>query len=303
MSEQRPESDEYDVASSGAPAEVHSSNGTYADAAIGIAEPEPAEAGPAEAGPAEPEAPAAPAADDGTAFLADLARAMQATADAERTRVAEDADRRRDAHLAAIQERRESEAARMRELAAEDLKAIDAWADSERDRIAQERERRAAALQADLEASLSEHGAKIDQEIEGVEAAIAQYRTEVDGFFATIGQETDPVEIARHASRRPLFPDLDAIGVTEVAPEEPAVAVMDPDLRDPDPAVAWSQWNEPAPTADIAEPPAEETPSEEVEAVAVTAPAAEQAATGTVLQAVPVHRPFGFLRGDRHEDE
>src|SRR6266850_7607588 len=100
--------------------------------------------------------------DDNTAFLAELARAMKSTVAVERTRITQDADRRRDAHLAGIHARRESESARMRELAGDDLKAIDTWAEHERERIRHERERRAAGVRRDLETSLAEHGAKID---------------------------------------------------------------------------------------------------------------------------------------------
>lgn len=313
MSEQRPESDEFNVASSGAPADTFSSNGTYGDAAVAIAETaetdateEPmADETPTAAAdePVAGEAPNQAAPDDGAAFLAELARAMQAAAGLERKRIEEDADRRREAHLDAIRERRESEAATMRDLAAEDLKGIDAWAESERERIAQERERRAAALQEDLETSLTEHGQKIDREVESVEAAIATYRTEVAGFFATLGQESDPVEIARHASRRPVFPDLDAVGATEVA-DVPAVGVMDPASADPDPAVAWSHWNEERASDTSAEPVAAAEPVAVPAAEAVASPEPEPvAASGTVLQSVPVHRPFSFLRGDRQEDQ
>jgi len=67
------------------------------------------------------------AADDGTAFLANLASAMKEAATAERTRVSEDVDRRRETHLAGIETRRESEAGRIRELADDDRTAIEAW--------------------------------------------------------------------------------------------------------------------------------------------------------------------------------
>src|SRR5258705_4633209 len=97
----------------------------------------------------------------------------------------------------------------MRSLAADDLKAIDGWADEERQRIKTERERRASALDDDLKKSLAEHGSKIDREVEGVEAAIASYRIQVEEFFAGLDRETDPVAIARHAGQRPVFPTLD----------------------------------------------------------------------------------------------
>jgi hypothetical protein len=311
MTEQRPQPDADDMASSGAPADTFSSNGTYPDAAVGVAEPAEApetaeitDAADDEPTAVETESTAAePAPDEGAAFLAELARAMQTTAGLERKRLEEDADRRREAHLEAIQARRETEAATMRELAAEELKGIDAWAEGERERIERERERRAAALQEDLEISLTEHGSKIEQEIEGVDAAIANYRTEVDGFFAALDQETDPVEIARQAGRRPLFPDLDAVSTAEPNADQAAIGVMDPEAE-ADPAVAWSQWNEATaePAEATAEPTAEEA-SPAPETVAVTATSTDQAASGGLLQSVPVHRPFSWLRGEKQEDE
>ena len=150
--------------------------------------------------------------DDGTAFLADLAAAMKATADRERERVAEDVQHRRELHLASINERRETEVARMRELAEDDLRSVDVWAENERRRIQEVRERRAASVRQDLEASLAEHGSKVEREIEAVDKALEQYRMELDRFFQGLEKETDPVAIARHASRRPAFPALDRIG-------------------------------------------------------------------------------------------
>ena len=150
--------------------------------------------------------------DDGTGFLEQLAKAMKDTAGAERTRVTEDADRRREAYITSIHARRDMHAATMRKLSQDDLKAIESWAEGERQRIEQESERRAAGVRQDLEVSLAEHRAKVDREIEAVDSAISAYRSEVDVFFTTLDQETDPVSIAQHAARRPVFPDLEAVG-------------------------------------------------------------------------------------------
>jgi hypothetical protein len=320
MSEQSQQPDADGMASSVAPADGFSSNGTFPEAAVGIAEPaEPPEstatageatplemtAEPTDAVPDEPtadgtgSAPSEVATDDGTAFLAELALAMRATAGIERKRLEEDTDRRRETHLEAIRVRRESEAATMRDLAAEDLKAIDEWAEAERQRIDQERERRALALQEDLETSLAEHGSKIDREIEAVDAAIGAYRTEVDAYFVALDEETDPVEIARNAGRRPSFPNLDAVSAAEsetsgTTAEPVAVGVMDPGASG-DPADAWSHWNETTAPEDVAESP-----------VASDGPASEDAApvpqTASLLQSVPVSRPFANLGGEQHDD-
>jgi hypothetical protein len=165
--------------------------------------------------------------DDGAAFLAELARAMQATASEERTRAAAEIDRRREQHLAGIDARRTAEVERMRKLADGDLQAIDAWAERERQRIQSERETRAAALRADLETSLTEHGSRIDREIERVEAAITVHRSEMDAFFTTLDTEADPVAIAQHASRRPVFPTLESVA-TEAPTASDAAPASDP---------------------------------------------------------------------------
>jgi hypothetical protein len=162
-------------------------------------------------------------ADDGAIFLASLARAMQDAATADRTRVATDTDQRRDAHIAGINARRESEQARMHELADDDRKAIDDWVAAEQQRIQEEKERRTAALEADLKTSIGEHGAKIDREIERVEAAIVVYRADVDAYFGRLEGDSDPLVIAQHAARRPAFPDLEKIGHS-IEPGEDAKA-------------------------------------------------------------------------------
>jgi hypothetical protein len=184
---------------------------------------------PAVAESADPGAPTT-AVDDQTPFLVELVRAMQTAAGLERVRVGEEIDRRRHAHIDGVRARQASEADRIRELAAEDLKTIDAWADGERQRIDLERERRAGELQKDLETSLAEHSSKIDAEVGSVEAAITAYRAQVDLFFAGFDRETDPILIARQAGNRPAFPDLEAVAQTDIEPAtaasttEPAAA-------------------------------------------------------------------------------
>jgi hypothetical protein len=251
--------------------------------------------------------------DDAGAFLGELVRAMRTTVGTERTRIAADIERRRSEHLAAIQARRETEAQKMHELAADDLKAIDGWADDERQRIQRERERRATELSDDLKKSLEEHGSRIDREVEGVEAAIAAHRVEVDAFFAELDRESDPVAIAQRAGQRPVFPTLDATGGADAAPAsetsattpggaaEPApVAVMDADSGAK--AATPFGWNRPssAPAAtadtssDAGAPIDAADPEAQVAAAGDATGAA--AAAGTILHAVPSGRPLGWLR-------
>jgi hypothetical protein len=305
-----------------------------ADATVGSADAIEAEVAPTEAAASEnaesdvaASAPSSTDADDPATFLSELVKAMQTTAGVERARIATETDRRREDHLAAIQARRETEAQTMRELAAGDLKAIDGWAEEERQRIKAERERRAAALDDDLKKSLSEHGSKIDREIEVVEAAIAGYRVEVEAFFAVLDGETDPVAIARHAGRRPSFPSLgqpvaadapaeasagdapstDAAEVADApAAESAPVAVMDisPGANL---AASFPTWNASSPDAPVEATPdpligagtpglsAEGDAAEAAEPVAVAQGASDEG-SDTILHAVASGRPLGWLR-------
>jgi hypothetical protein len=151
-------------------------------------------------------------ADDGVVFLADLARAMHATAASEQARILEATERRRQLHIGGIHAREAAEADEIRELADEDVKGINTWADNEIKRLKLERERRITARREQLQIRLEEHRAVIAREVEGVEDAIKGYRGEIDRFFGAIESETNPVVIARQAGTQPVFPALDQIG-------------------------------------------------------------------------------------------
>jgi len=258
--------------------------------------------GPPEATEAAPaDALAAAAEDEGALFLAELVRAMQTTASLERTRIGEDTDRRREAHIQEVRAREAAEADRMRELAGDDLKSINAWAAGETKRIQLERERREKELNADLETSLAGYRAKIDREIEGVEAAIASYRAEVDLFFERLDRETDPVLIAQHAGRRPVFPTLEPVQETPGA-GAPLVGVMDAEaLAAQALAARIGAW--PGSPVTNAEPAAAGSPTDVVggeasgPAESVIAAAPPGSGNGdSLLEAVPAVRPMSWLR-------
>jgi hypothetical protein len=280
------------------------------------------------------DAAAAPASAEGE-FLAELARAMQATVAVQRVRIVDDAEQRRQAHVEQVRAREAAEADRMRELAAEDMKAIESWADGERKRIQLERHRRVAELHEDLDLSLAEHRSKIDREIEGAETAIAAYRAEVEAFFDALDRETDVVAIAQQAAWRPVFPALDlvaeGIAVTSgdtATTEEPTtdeppsasddsaadagsadsepvmVAVMDPEAP-AEPAESWTASPETDPETVAAEA-AGNGDSGDVHdpAEPVTATAGANSAMGSLFESVQVLRPMAWLRreangGDR----
>ena len=150
--------------------------------------------------------------DDRTQFLGDLARVMQSTVASEQTRNTELAEQRRKAHVDGIREREAEEIEELRELAKDDIKGIDAWSEGEIKRIKLERERRIASRREQLQTRLEEHRGVVGREVDAVEAAVANYRTEMEQFFGRLGSETDPIAIASLAGKQPAFPDLKAIG-------------------------------------------------------------------------------------------
>ena len=150
--------------------------------------------------------------DDRTQFLGDLARVMQSTVASEQTRNTELAEQRRKAHVDGIREREAEEIEELRELAKDDIKGIDAWSEGEIKRIKLERERRIASRREQLQTRLEEHRSVVGREVDAVEAAVANYRTEMEQFFGRLGGETDPIAIASLAGNQPAFPDLKAIG-------------------------------------------------------------------------------------------
>lgn len=280
------------------------------DEAVAAAGPEVVDAAQAEteaAAEAAAEQATTPASPDAAGdFLSELVRAMRTTVGAERTRIAADIERRRTEHLAAIQARRESEAQKMHQLASDDLKAIDDWAGEERQRIERERERRATELSDDLKKSLAEHGSRIDREVEGVEAAIAAHRVEVDAFFADLDRESDPVGIAQRAGNRPVFPALGTPGESsatapsgDAAPTTP-VAVMDASSgAKAGTPFGWNRSSSPATESSSGVPDvladAEAPAAGDATGGAGDATGAA-AAADTILHAVPSGRPLGWLR-------
>ena len=175
--------------------------------------------------------------DDRTQFLGDLARVMQSTVASEQTRNTELAEQRRKAHVDGIRERESEEIEELRELAKDDIKGIDAWSEGEIKRIKLERERRIASRREQLQTRLEEHRAVVGREVDAVEAAVANYRTEMEQFFGRLGGETDPIAIASLAGKQPAFPDLKAIG-PDPAPVTPDYGYVVSETHIPAEAIA-----------------------------------------------------------------
>jgi hypothetical protein len=220
-------------------------------------------------------------------FLSELANAMRATAERERetiaARVADDAT----GHIEKVRARAAIETEELKRLAEEDVAHIQDWAKNEMDRVRTEADDKIADRRSSLEDYLKQHDAIIDREIQGVDAAVAEYGTTLDRFFAELAEAGDPAAIVARAEALPPPPDLDQVRATARAsavamfaePEEPVQAAAtteaEADTEAGAEATAVADSTSDAPSG-IADPSAD---SESSEAAAFVAPTADADAT------------------------
>jgi hypothetical protein len=253
-----------------------------------------------------------PAVDSATgaeaAFAAELGGAMHSVARGWHERLKDEAERYRSSHRAQIDERSEAEAAELRADVDGDLGRIDGWTGDAKRQVENARARQVDALHKVLDERLELHRSVVAAEIEAVDAAVAGYVTDLDGFFARLAAESDPEVIASLTGSIPHPPDVDraaeaararaeaeiarqatqsAGGSTPTVAPEDAVPVMDPaaisrsTLLDSPWVVATSDAGDPD-----ADPPAAIEPGngglEDV--VATAAPASEAPRSAGSLQ-------------------
>ncbi len=195
------------------------------------------------------------------AFLAELARAMHAAAEAERAAVLERS--RVDAHAFAeqVQVQSADEAAALKRGADEDVAAIREWSKAEIARIREETEQRIGGRRRELDFQLEQHAAAIERRLDRVRAQVDAFEAEMGEFFERLLQEQDPARFAEMAAslpEPPSFEGLDEADIEEAAAPEPE-ADADTAVADAEPAGEI----ETAPDAD-----AESTASGEPEPVA-----------------------------------
>jgi hypothetical protein len=144
-------------------------------------------------------------------FLAELTRAMQAAAEQMRAHI--DADVADDAaeEIERARARGAIEADELRRLADQDIGGIDAWLAAEIERVRGEAARRIDERRSELASHLAKHDSIIDAEVDGVEAAVGDYRSTLDMFFAELKGADDPAELARRAGSLPAPPDLESV--------------------------------------------------------------------------------------------
>ncbi len=162
-------------------------------------------------------------------FLAELTKAMQLAAQAERDATL--AQYRTDAtsFVEQLQARSAEQAAEYRHRADDDLAAIREWSKAEIARIREETERRVNDRKSGLEEELAAHAARIEHAIERVQARVEAYEREMDAFFERLRTLEDPTAFAALAASLPEPPpfevdlEADEIVIPATAAAEPAV--------------------------------------------------------------------------------
>jgi hypothetical protein len=144
-------------------------------------------------------------------FLAELARAMQLTADRERERIGAAVSEDAALNIERARARAVTETQELRRLAEEDVERIQAWSKAEMEQIQREAGRRTDERRARLNEYLRQHDEIIDLEIIGVDEAVREYNSTLDRFFGELSQSSDPADIARRAGTLPTPPDLEAV--------------------------------------------------------------------------------------------
>jgi hypothetical protein len=215
---------------------------------------------------AEPEVAAAPApahvkSVKSSKFLADLTKAMQATAEAARNETLERFAADAKTATEKVQASAADEITELRRSADEDVAAIREWSKGEIARIREETETRISARKSYLEGELESHGGVIERRVERINASVADFEAEMAAFCERLFAEGDPATFAAMAEQLPEPPSLEEPFV------EPAALIGAPAL-----AIVIAPEAEPETTEPVeaAVPEAEATsPTDETSAEAV----------------------------------
>jgi hypothetical protein len=162
-----------------------------------------------------------------TKFLADLTKAMQAAAEAERQETLELFQLEAKSFVEGIHERSGVEAENLRKRADDDVAAIREWSKQEIARIREETDQKITARKAELGEEIDDHAARIEREIERVQRTVASYEQQMAEFFQSLLVETDPTRFAALAGSLPEPPSFDAR--TEVADTAIAHVASEPE--------------------------------------------------------------------------
>jgi hypothetical protein len=212
-------------------------------------------------------------------FLADLTKAMQATAEAARNETLERFAAEAKTATERVQTDAAEEVTELRRSADEDVAAIREWSKGEIARIREETETRINARKAYLEEELEGHGGVVERRVELITGSVATFEAEMAAFCERLFAEGDPATFAAMAEQMPDPPSLDAPFV-----EPPALIGM-PLTAEPEPVVDVADHTDEAASAPEASAEVEATATE---ATAETAEAPEATADASSEEEVAV---------------
>ena len=167
-------------------------------------------------------------------FLAELTKAMQLAAQAERDETLAQYRAEATSFIEQLHARSSEQAAECRRRADDDLAAIRDWSKAEIARIREETERRMSDRKAGLEEELAAHAARIERAMARIQARVEAYEREMDAFFERLQALEDPTTFAALAASLPESPPFDVdLATDELAADElviPATVAAEPDV-------------------------------------------------------------------------
>jgi pilus assembly protein FimV len=217
-----------------------------------------------------------------TKFLADLTKAMQATAEAARNETLERFAAEAKTAVERVQTDAAEEITELRKSADEDVAAIREWSKGEIARIREETETRISTRKTYLEGELEGHAGVIERRVELINASVAAFEAEMAAFCERLFAEGDPATFAALAEQLPEPPSLDApfveppaligahVAPEPVVPEPEAVTEVADEVVLEAPSVEASSTSEAAPEA-TSETEAPEAAAETADAPEATA--------------------------------
>jgi hypothetical protein len=242
--------------------------------------------------PVDAEAPAVVAAkaaksSKSTKFLADLTKAMQATAEAASTETLERFAAEAKAATEKVQANAAEEITELRKSADDDVAAIREWSKGEIARIREETETRISTRKTYLEGELEDHSGVVEHRVELISNSVAAFEAEMAAFCERLFAEGDPATFAAMAEQMPEPPSLDhplpdvpAALIGAKTPAEPEIEAEPEAVAEPEAAEASADES----VAGTAEAVAETAEAENADAPEPTAEVAEgeAEAEGTV---------------------
>jgi hypothetical protein len=225
-------------------------------------------------------------------LMADLTRAMQSAAESAREETLGRLQTDAKSYIETVHTRSATEAEQLRQTADSDITGIREWSKAEISRIREETDQKVTDRKARLETEVEQHAARIEARIEQVQNHVAEFESEMAGFFQRLLAEEDPSLLAAMAEslpEPPTFDDFDNLPepqlpapvATAVEPEAVAEAVVDePRTEEWTQAEASVEQPTEAVADSFGEPAAEQAsePADDPEAVFAAIQAAAEAA-------------------------